>query len=320
MESLSKLNPRQNRTSGNTRLSHTNINSANRCSACERVTTLTIPTTSTPGQLLFTLPNNPNSAPRTQAIASQYDSWFGVTSICVETTGNALSKNFLVIRHAPNGDPDRLPSSGNSLLNFAESYSRRGESVKLQLDSNRQAICTAPWDTVTYNKHKPINDTDPSDRNNGLFIVVSNGSPGAQPVDITIRYKYDFHFYGPIYTPILQNLSATINNSGGTPIASPFLGATAIGDSISQITNNTFQLAAGRYIVATYATGTGISAAIQLTGPGLPGGAGAFTTNLSCHRVDWNLSTPLTITCTPAATTLTVLNIIISPYDISTFE
>jgi hypothetical protein len=311
LPSMSKLNSRPNTISRNMKLSETNVNSNNRCSAFERVTTVTIPVASTPGQLLYTLLNNPNSAPRSNAISSQYDSWYGVTSVSVETTGNALSKNFIIIRHVPNGDPARLPNPGNSLLNFAEASSRRDESVKLQLDSNRQATCTAPWAATSYNRRKPINDTDPSDANNGLFSIVSNGSPGNDPVDITIRYRYDFHFYGPIYVPIISNHSAALTSNTPT-IGAPFANPIVDGESISDVTNDTFTLAPGQYLLTTYATGTGIAALIAPTAPSQPAGAGSFNATSSCHRVAWNVVASTLVTLTPVATTLSVINIIIS--------
>lgn len=93
-----------------------NINSVSTLNGTERIATITIPTSSQPGELLYTLENNPNSAPRARAVASQFDSWHSVTELEVETTGNAFAKNFIIIRHVPNGDPGRLPSDATSLL------------------------------------------------------------------------------------------------------------------------------------------------------------------------------------------------------------
>lgn len=61
---LPKLQPRPNMVSRRARPSRVNVNSANQCAALERITTVTIPATSQAGDLLFSMPNNPNSAPR----------------------------------------------------------------------------------------------------------------------------------------------------------------------------------------------------------------------------------------------------------------
>lgn len=50
-----------------------NINSVSTLNGTERIATITIPTSSQPGDLLYTLENNPNAAPRARAVASQFD-------------------------------------------------------------------------------------------------------------------------------------------------------------------------------------------------------------------------------------------------------
>lgn len=283
IQTFPKLSPRRNFPSRANRRGAIDINSVSTFNGTERVATITIPTNSTPGQLLFTLENNPNSAPRAGAIATQFDSWHSVTELEVETTGNAFAKNFIVIRHIPNGDPSRIPSDPQSLLNFAEAYSRRNESFKLQLDSNGKGIVRAPWTGVSYNPRKPINDTDPSERNNGLFIIVSNGSPGTDPVDITIRYRYSLKFYGPIYQPIISNLSTSLSGGSGFTPAAPFpLNMNLSGFAVSARTTNTLTIKAGSYIMTTNVAGTGITASFAPSSPGIvftavAGGGSAVT-------------------------------------------
>lgn len=265
-----KLTPRRNNLGARNRRGNFNINAESTLHGLERITTITIPTTVTPGTLLFMLENNPNSAPRARAVASQFDTWHGPTGIEVETTGNAFAKNFIVIRHVPNGDPSRLPSDPESLLNFAEAYSRRSESYKLQLDSNAKGNVRAPWLPTTYNPHKPINDQDPSERNNGLFLIVANGSPGAEPVDITIRYRYSFRFFGPIFKALLPNLSGFLVN-GATPSPTTPFGTNPVrdGPAIVANTNNTVTLTPGTYLAYLRVTGTAITAAPTMSSPGV---------------------------------------------------
>jgi len=241
------------------------MNSVSYLRGTERVLTLTIPTTSKAGDLLYMLEGNPLSAPRARAVASQFDSWSSPLELEVETTGNAFSKNFILIRHLPNGDPARIPPSGQSLLNIAEAYDRKDESVKLQLDSNAKAVCRAPWN-LSYNPRKPIQDTDPSERNLGVFIIVSNGSPGTESVDITIRFRYDFRFYGPIYSPLVVDASQQLQNTT-TSVSSPFTGATVQGPGTAVFTGNVIRFTeAGSYMVAVLATITDGSISTTTTG------------------------------------------------------
>lgn len=247
-----------------------NVNAVSTFNGTERVTTLTIPVDAAPGQLLYMLENNPNSAPRARATATQFDSWHSVTEMEVETTGNAFSKNFIVLRHIPNGDPSRLPSDDVSLLNLAEAYSRPAESYKLQLDSNSKGVVRAPWRGTSYNPRKPINDTDPSERNNGIFIIVANGSPGTETVDITIRYRYSFHFYGPIYQAIVPNTTAYYYSTVGMTPALPFGTAPNFqGPGAVSVSNNSVVLKPGSYLATLRILGTGITASPAISSPGV---------------------------------------------------
>lgn len=222
----------------------------------ERVTTITIAPSTVPGTLLYQVPVNPNSAPRLQATASQFDSWYGNVSLEVETTGNAFSKDYVVVKHVPNGDPARLPASSSSLLNFAETSGRNGDVRKLQLDSNQSVSVSAPW-SESYNPKKPINDPDPSDCNNGLFIIVANGSPGTDSVSLTVRLRYNIHFYGPIFTPLVTDSSISIDSTVGISNSNFFGSASVIvGSGVFVSGNNLLFAKPGRYLVAFSSVGT----------------------------------------------------------------
>jgi hypothetical protein len=317
----SKLVPRRNTRGANNRRGRFNINAVSILNGTERITTVTIPVNTTPGQLLFMLENNPNSAPRARAVASQFDSWSSTTEIEVETTGNAFAKNFIVIRHVPNGDPSRLPADAESLLNFAEAYSRVGESYKLQLDSNNKGIVRAPYRATTYNPHKPINDQDPSERNNGLFVIVANGSPGAESVDITIRYRYSFRFFGPIFRSILPNTSARFVSTVGSTPALPFGTApTRSGPGAIANTNSSVTLLPGEYFATTRFTGAGISIGSPISSPGVTfTSLGAITTATSVIGIyQFTLTENSVITFSPAnATTIDSAQFTVAPYDLT---
>lgn len=321
ISSLPKLMPRRNFPSRTNRRGAININSTSTLNGTERVATVTIPTTSTPGQLLFTLENNPNSAPRAKAVASQFDSWHSVTEIEVETTGNAFAKNFLIIRHIPNGDPSRIPTDPQSLLNFSEAYSRKGESFKLQLDSNGKGVVRAPWAGISYNPRKPVNDTDPSERNNGLFIIVSNGSPGAESVDITIRYRYSFKFYGPIFQSLLPNFSSSLTGGSGFTPAAPFPSTMVVsGPGILSRTVNSITLRSGDYLLNANINGTAITSAFTLTSPGITFFPIALSGGTTQSTQIWSFSLPATATLTfsgLAATTISFVSLHVAPYDLS---
>lgn len=324
ISTLPKLMPRRNFPARNNRRGAININSVSTLNGTERVATITIPTSSTPGQLLYTLENNPNSAPRAKAVASQFDSWHSVTDIEVETTGNAFAKNFIIIRHIPNGDPSRIPTDPQSLLNFAEAYSRKGESYKLQLDSNGKGIVRAPWNGISYNPRKPINDTDPSERNNGLFIIVSNGSPGTDPVDITIRYRYSFKFYGPIFQPLLPNTSASLTGGSGFTNAAPFPSNMILaGLAILSRTTNSLTLRAGEYLLVSGVSGTGLTTGLKPVSPGITFNAISAPitfTDATQSNQSWSFTLPSTTTITfdpLVSTTITALSIFIAPFDLT---
>jgi hypothetical protein len=280
--------------------------------ATERISQITVPTNVTPGTLLFNTPANPTISPRLAAAASQFDSWHGDMTLEVETTGNSFSQDYVILRHVPNGDPARLPTNARNLLNLAETCERPTESYKLQLDSNKVGRVIASWKS-TYNPRKPILDVDPSECNNGLFIIVADGSPGASAVNLTIRLKYNIHFYGPVAVPMAINTTQQITASGGTISSSNLLGSAPVstGPGSATAAANVLTLPnAGKYILTYYATGTGLgipsaafSAAAAVDSP--------VFTNVSSGTVamaTWNVTTTAsaTITLTMAATTVTL--------------
>jgi len=236
------------------------INSPCMIKDVERLTTISIPTSTTAGQLLYNVTANPMNCPRLSATASQFDTWHGHMIMEVETTGNAFSKDFVVLRHLANGDPSRLPTVASTLLNLAETSERKGEQARLQLDCNKRASVSAIW-SESYNPRKPLIDSDPSECNLGQFIIVSNGSPGTDPVSLVVRMRYQIHFYSPIYEPWVYDTSKVFIGAGGGISNTNLFGnaPTISGNGSETVSGNVVTLPKiGPYTVAYIVGGTGI--------------------------------------------------------------
>lgn len=291
-----------------------------RMSATERVTQVIVPTTVTPGTLLFSSPVNPTSSPRLAAVATQFDSWYGTITMEVETTGNAFSQDYAILRHVPNGDPARLPTNARNLLNLAETCEKRSESAKLQLDSNKTAQVVATWKT-SYNPRKPILDSDPSECNNGLFIVVADGSPGDNAVNLTIRFRYNIVFYGPQSNPIILNASNNIVGLGvsSAAIFGPVPAITGPGSSTA--TGNTISIGGLKPVTVTVnVTGTGVNApTFSVSGGTLLGTVSAGKLNALATQASYTVNIQPSAGCT-LLTTLTATTITNSLAQISGFD
>lgn len=250
----------------------------------ERLLTVTISPSSTPGQLLAQIPVNPLSPPRLQSVARQFDSWHGMMALEAETTGNAFSKNYVIIRHLPNGDPAQIPAQAEALLNTVEACGRPSESQRLQLDSNRKAVVTASW-ASSYNKNKPIVDPDANDANNGLFLLVSNGSPGTESVDVVLRLRYNIRFFGPIAKPLIPDTSLSMSSTSAS-LTAPWAGANFQGPGTNYIQWDepaaTLTVPRGKYLISTRVTGTGLTAL-----------GNAVATNCTIHTATNNVSPAL---------------------------
>lgn len=177
-----------------------------RLQGTERIKTITIPTDSTAGKVLAKVYVSPISAPRASTIAAQFDSWSGTISLEAESTGNAFSQNYIILHHFPDADGTRIPTDADLLLAAAETTTHRMETARLQLDSNKKATALAPW-RLSYNAYKPLSSVNLSESFNGVFYVISNGSPGDKPVSVTLRMKYNIRFYGASFSmiPVLPN-------------------------------------------------------------------------------------------------------------------
>jgi hypothetical protein len=175
------------------------IGSAERCvqKGHEFLNVTVVPTTSTLGQSLFQLEVNPSQVPRLAIIASQYKQWRGRMSLTVESLGNAFSTSSVALAFIPDPDPNELPSDPTDLLRVVESAPSRAD---LHLQAVATKTVTANWDLTT-NPWKFVEDSDASDRANGLFLLVSYGSPGDTPVNLRIGVNYDITFQGNTFKP-----------------------------------------------------------------------------------------------------------------------
>jgi hypothetical protein len=286
----------------------------------ERMTTISVASGTTAGQLLYNIAANPMTCPRLSATASQFDSWYGTMSMEVETTGNAFSKDFVVLRHLANGDPSRIPTLANTLLNLAETSERSGEQARLQLDCNRRARVTAIW-SESYNPRKPLIDSDPSECNLGQFIIVANGSPGTDPVSLVVRMRYRIHFFSPIFEPWTYDTSKTIIGAGGGISNSNLFGnaPNLTGNGAETVSANTITIPKiGRYTMAYYVAGTSITAGPSAVWTGVSVPDTVNYSNVSYPTVavsNWNFVTNAvnaTVTFTQSGT-ITASRVEISP-------
>lgn len=284
-----------------------------RFSAEERVTQITVPTTVTPGTVLYIAPVNPTMSPRLAAAATQFDSWYGKFTMSVETTGNAFSQDYVILRHVPNGDPARLPTTNyKNMMLLAETCDRRDASAKLQLDSNKTASVVASW-AESYNRKKPILDTDPSECNNGLFIIVADGSPGTASVNLTVRMKYDVTFFGPLSNPVVVNSTQQLTSSGGTLSSTNLFGSAplSVGPGAVSASGNVITFPTnGKYAVTWYSTGTTLGLPVASLSSGAAFDS-PFLTELTSGTVaigNWNVSVnsaPATFTLAQSSATVT---------------
>lgn len=188
---------------------------------------VTVPAASTFGSLLYQLEVNPMALPRLSVFASQYKQWKGDVSFVVESLGNAFSTSSVSIAYVPDPDPNDIPTDPTALLRMINSAPFQ---KNLHLQSQGSASVLAPWKLST-NPWKFVQDTDPSDRANGLFLVASNGSPGTADIPLKVSVRYNVTFQGNTYTPLenaLANVSQVVygvNNSFSDMIFTAATGA-----------------------------------------------------------------------------------------------
>jgi len=209
---------------------------------------LTVPTASTIGSSLYTLEVNPTQFPRLGVFASQYKQWKGDVTLKVESLGNAFATSSVSLAFIPDPDVNELPSDPTSLLRVINSAPSQRN---LHLQSQGSASVVAPWKLST-NPWKFVQDTDVSDRANGVFVIVSNGSPGAVDVPLKVSVSYNVQFQGNTYSPLEGALANVIQALYGTN--------NSLSDTLFQPTSGAFNYVVGgsgnRFLTLTYPSGT----------------------------------------------------------------
>jgi hypothetical protein len=188
---------------------------------------VTVPSSTTLGSQLYSIEVNPTQMPRLSVFASQYKQWKGDISMKVESLGNAFANSSVSLAFIPDPDPADLPSDPTSLLRVINSAPSQRN---LHLQSQGTATVKADWKLST-NPWKFIVDSQPSDRANGLFLIVANGSPGSTDIPLKVSMSYNILFQGNTYTPLetgLANVTQAVygvNNSLSDTLFSPTTGA-----------------------------------------------------------------------------------------------
>jgi len=213
--------PRRNRRRGtNPGNAIGNRSGSNNQKGHEFLTTVPVPAGAILGQNLYQLEVNPSSFPQLSVFASQYTQWRGTIKMNVEALGNAFATSSVTAAYIADPDTSDLPVVPLDLLRVVESVEQVSrKSIHLQ-DPASTHVISAPW-RVSTNPWKFVNDTDVSDRANGIFVIVALGDPGTTPINLKISASYDVSFQGRKYTP-LESASATtvsaalgVNNSIG---------------------------------------------------------------------------------------------------------
>lgn len=224
--------PRRNRRRGtNPGNSIGNKSGSNNQKGHEFLTTVVVPPGALLGQNLYQIEVNPTSFPQLSVFSSQYTQWRGNVKLNVEALGNSFATSSVTVAYIADPDTADLPVAPLDLLRVVESVeqvSRR--SIHLQ-DPSATHMISAPW-RVSTNPWKFVQDTDPSDRANGVFVIVALGDPGATPINLKVSATYDVSFQGRKYAPLesavptLTSAVLGVNNNLGNLVFTNGSGAT----------------------------------------------------------------------------------------------
>lgn len=290
----------------------------------EVVAPVPVPANSRRGDLLYAVEVNPRKlGPTLAAMATQAESWAGNFEFLLAVNGDALAKNYAIARWLPDGRLSKLPAGGDALWRLARGNPRARTTDKAKLKYNiiagqeTSASVKAPW-LQTYNPRKPVEDEDPSDRNLGVFIIVSNGPPG-QDITIDVDVTYEVYLMGGIPTKVIVDTSTRINNPSPPSFSAPFIPAPDVqSDYKFEFTSNSYEPPDGTYLVHHRFVGTGITAlpAISVVG----GTFSIISSNFqsTSGSIIYTLDAtdgPTIVSLGPiAATTFTLHNMRLAPY------
>jgi hypothetical protein len=194
----------------------------------EFLTTIVVPSGATLGQNLYQLEVNPTQFPQLAVFASQYTQWKGNVNLNIEALGNSFAKSAVLAAYIADPDGGDLPTAPADLLRTIESVERQSR-TSIHLQDVVTHNLTAPW-RVSTNPWKFVEDTDVSDRANGIFVLAALGDPGTDPIVVKISATYDISFQGRKFTPMESALSTNttaaygVNNYVGNQPFSPSTG------------------------------------------------------------------------------------------------
>jgi hypothetical protein len=168
---------------------------------------ITVPAAATIGQSLLAVEVNPSSFSRLSVFASQYKQWRGRISMQVESLGNAFSTSSVSAAFVPDPDLSDLPTDPTALLRVINSSPSQ---KNLHLQDKRVVNVVADWKLST-NIWKFVLDSDASDRSNGVFVIVANGSPGTTDIPLKVSFRYDVQFQGNTYAPLESGAASVLS-------------------------------------------------------------------------------------------------------------
>lgn len=288
-----------------------------------------VPTNSPLGTLLYVEECNPARLGEIlRAQATQAQSWRGSYEFKLRVNGSVNAKNYAIARWLPDADVSKLPTNPQRLWKYvrgtAQDDNRPDRAfVKYNIVSepnrNSSYKVRASW-SGTFNPKKPIDDTDPSERSLGLFVIVSNGPPGeAITIDVDVHARG--HFYGPTPSPTLINTSSVVNATPSS-LSQPF-GPTTIIQGIGSVdaAGNVLTIKnPGTFLVAIRYNGTGITQVPTIVFNGIQSTTpltGALTISATSATDVFRIDVPTSGTMTfgsITATTFTAIIVRLAPY------
>lgn len=298
----------------------------------EPLSPIVVPSDSAMGTLLYAEECNPARLGEIlRAQASQSQSWRGDYVFKMRVNGSVNAKNYAIARWLPDADKSKLPLNKDRLWKYVRGTAQDDQRpdrafVKYNIisETNRNSSFSvrASW-KGTFNPKKPIDDTDPSERSLGLFVIVSNGPPG-EAITIDVDVHAVGKFYGPTPTPTIINSAAAVTATP-TSLSTPFGVNTVVqGPGSVDATGNKLMVdSPGEYLVAIRYVGTGITAVptIIFTNmtPSTPL-AGALTISPTSATDVFRIIVPTagTMSFGPiSATTFTSITVRIAPYTVA---
>lgn len=241
----------------------------------EPVDPITVPANSKRGTLLYAVEINPRKLGRIlAAAASQAQSWAGNFTFQMRVNGSVNATNYALARFLPDADLSKLPNNAEELWRYVRATTSGSPNkqmnraldrafVKFNIISDEASTVSASWEQ-SYNPIKPMSDTDPSEANLGVFVIVSNGPP-LEDITIDLDVKEDVYLCGPAPRTVLTDTSVF---ASAVPTSNGALGSqfTQEGNGSLDHTNTSYTITQpGRYLINHQFYGTGIASIPAIT-------------------------------------------------------